>query len=240
VLIVLGSLFVLVVVCGGIIVALTLPAIQAAREAARRMQCSNNLKQIALALHMYHDTYREFPPAYFVDENGTPTHSWRVMILPFLEASPQYQQYNFDEPWNGPNNSQLAAQMPPVFRCPSDPATGGNTTSYMVVVGDATAWPGERSMKLQDMIDGTSNTILVVEVAGSQVNWMEPKDLEMDKLPLTINATQDGTAISSNHPGGAQLALADGSVRFVTNTVPPQTVQALLTTRGGEAVTLDQ
>jgi len=93
-----------VFVCGGILVALLLPAVQSAREAARRAQCSNNLKQIALAFHNYHDTYRTFPPAYIPDEDGNPKHSWRVLILPFLEQRALYEQYNFDEPWDSPNN----------------------------------------------------------------------------------------------------------------------------------------
>jgi prepilin-type processing-associated H-X9-DG protein len=236
VLIVLGSLFVVVFVCGGILLALLLPAVQAAREAARRAQCSNNLKQIALALHNYHDTYGEFPPAYFTDENGTPTHSWRVMILPFLESAPLYSQYSFDEPWDGPNNSQLAGQMPTAYRCASAPATSSNTTGYMAIVGPGTAWPGAQSQKIMQITDGTSNTILVAEVAGSQVNWMAPTDLDVTRLPMAINAAKDGTAISSHHPGGAQAAFADGSTRFLTETISPQTLQGLITAQGGEVV----
>ena len=94
--------------CAGLpMIALLLPAVQSAREAARRAQCSNNLKQIGLAFHNYHDSYGCLPPAYIPDGNGQPMHSWRVLILPFVEQSPLYDQYDFDEPWNGPNNSKL-------------------------------------------------------------------------------------------------------------------------------------
>ncbi|MEZ6114117.1 MAG: DUF1559 domain-containing protein [Pirellulaceae bacterium] len=81
-----------------------LPAVQTAREAARRSQCSSNLKQIELALHNYHDTFKSFPPAYIADANGRPMHSWRVLILPFMEQRELYDQCRFDEPWDGPNN----------------------------------------------------------------------------------------------------------------------------------------
>src|SRR6476469_182788 len=83
----------------GVLVALLLPAVQAAREAARRMQCSNHLKQIGLALQNYHDTFGSLPPAYLADSQGKPIHSWRVLILPFLENTTLYDRYSFDEPW---------------------------------------------------------------------------------------------------------------------------------------------
>ena len=94
---------------------LLLPAVQSAREAAFCVVCSNNLKQIAMALHMYNEQYGSFPPAYIADENGNPKHGWRVLILPFLDEQALYDKYDFDEPWNGPNNSKLADSMPPVY-----------------------------------------------------------------------------------------------------------------------------
>ena len=103
---------------GGILVALLLPAVQAAREAARRMQCTNNLKQIALAMHNYHDVHGSFPAAYIADENGRPMHSWRVALLPYLERSDLYNQYNFNEPWDSPGNLKVAEQLPQTYRCP--------------------------------------------------------------------------------------------------------------------------
>ena len=91
-----------VLMCGGILVALLLPAVQASREAARRAQCANNLKQIGLAFHNYHDAHKTFPPAYIPDKDGKPMHSWRVLILPYLEQQALYKRYNFDEPWDSP------------------------------------------------------------------------------------------------------------------------------------------
>src|SRR6476661_8060061 len=102
-----------------VLVALLLPAVQQAREAARRSQCKNNLKQIGLALHNYHDVNGCFPPAYIADENGKPMHSWRVLILPYLDQAALHTEYNFSEPWDGPNNSRLLARRPAVYACPS-------------------------------------------------------------------------------------------------------------------------
>ena len=127
---------------GGTLVALLLPAVQSAREAARRSQCSNNLKQIALAMHNYHDVNGCLPAAYIADKDGKPLHSWRVALLPYLERSDLYERYNFNEPWDSPNNLQVAQQMPEVFRCPSCPFTpGGNLANYVVVVGDPSQLP---------------------------------------------------------------------------------------------------
>src|SRR5437867_4482802 len=89
----------------GLLVALLLPATRSGgREAARRMQCSNYHKQIGLALQNYHDDYHSFPPAYIADADGKPMHSWRVMILPYMERKGLYDKYDLNEPWNGPNN----------------------------------------------------------------------------------------------------------------------------------------
>jgi hypothetical protein len=110
---------------------------------SRPGKCVNNLKQIALALHNYHDDHGCFPPAYVADANGRPMHSWRVLILPYLEQKVLYDQYDFTEPWNGPNNSKLLATPPDTYGCPSDDRTCGVTgawpTSYLAVVGAETA-----------------------------------------------------------------------------------------------------
>jgi hypothetical protein len=116
---------VLVIPC---LIALLLPAVQQAREAARRTQCKNNMKAIALAMHNYHDTYGSFPPAYIPDENGKPMHSWRVLILPMLDQQFLYSQYDFDQPWDSPANRSVMDRMPAIYGCPSSPDAKGNTT----------------------------------------------------------------------------------------------------------------
>jgi prepilin-type processing-associated H-X9-DG protein len=221
--------------CGGVLIALLLPAVQAAREAARRSQCANNLKQIALALHNYHDTYKTLPPAYIPDENGQPKHSWRVLILPFLESSHVYAMYDFDEPWNGPNNSQLANMMPQVYRCPSEPMMS-NSPAYLAISGTGSIFNNEKGSSFADVTDGTANTIMVAEVTGATFNWMEPRDLDLNTMAMAINSVKDGTTISSHHPGGAQVALADGSVRYLTQTLDMNMLRLLLQKADGQAV----
>ncbi len=187
---------------GAVGVALFLPAVQAAREAARRIQCSNNMKQIGLALHTYHTIHRSFPPAYLPDEDGRPMHSWRVLILPYLEQERLYDQYRFDEPWNSPHNSSLAVLMPSVFRCPSDPLADETTTSYAMVVGPEAFSPGPEGRRMRDFDKGLSRTPAVVEMAGAGIHWMEPRDWD------ATGPDQPG----SYHPGVVNVLYADGSV----------------------------
>src|SRR5262245_41674761 len=103
----------------GIIVAILYPAVQQAREAARRSSCKCNLKILGLALHNYHDAHGCFPPAWLADSQGRPMHSWRVLILPYIDQAALYNRYNFAEPWDGPNNVKLLDEIPPVYKCPS-------------------------------------------------------------------------------------------------------------------------
>ncbi len=112
------------------LICLLLPGISFAREAARRAQCTNNIKQLAFALHNYHDAYGQFPPAFVPDQDGRPIHSWRVLILPFIEQQGLYQQYEFAEPWDGPNNRRLLSQIPSLYRCPSDVRTGRGVSEW--------------------------------------------------------------------------------------------------------------
>jgi prepilin-type processing-associated H-X9-DG protein len=237
--IIFGSLFGLLCFTA-IPVALLLPAVQAAREAARRSACTNNLKQIAIALHSYHDTYKTFPPAYIADKDGKPMHSWRVLILPFLEdpdAAAIHKEYDFNEPWDGPNNKKLAARAPAVFHCPSSDDSD-QTTNYVAVVGDDTAWPGDTATKLDEIIkgDGASRTILVVESAGSGIGWTEPRDLSFDDAARGVNAGGVRPGFNSDHSRGMNAAFCDGSVKFLPDGLSPEDLQALLTRNGGEDV----
>ena len=112
-----------------VLIALLLPAVQQAREAARRTQCKNNLKQIGLALHNYHDVFRVFPPGWIaVDGTGTPSaHNgtsgvgWAVMILPYIEQASVYQQFNASRPLTDPVNAAFLRNQIPGYKCPSDP-----------------------------------------------------------------------------------------------------------------------
>jgi hypothetical protein len=170
---------------------LLLPAIQGARSAARRTVCSDNIRTIALALQQYHDAHGSFPPPYIADAKGNPMHSWRVLILPYLEQGNLYKQYRFDEPWDGPNNRQLHSIVLSLFSCPSRPVNQPATdTNYVAAVGPKTTFSENGFIRMSDILDGTSNTILLVEVHNSGIHWMEPRDLHMHQMPMAINPPQ--------------------------------------------------
>ncbi|MFH1923964.1 MAG: DUF1559 domain-containing protein [Planctomycetota bacterium] len=228
-----------VLVCGGILAALVLPATQAAREAARRAQCTNQLKQIGIAMHNYHDTYRCLPPAVITDEDGQPMRSWRVAILPFIEQAPLYDQYDFSEPWDGPNNRALEGAFPDTYRCPSDTASGPLDAGYVMIVGEGTLGgePNEL-VKFADVKDGTSNTILAIEVAGSGIHWMEPRDLTVEEA-VTFITNPGATGLLHVHPGGVNVLMADGSVRFLPESTDPETVRLLLLRDDGQPIPVD-
>lgn len=214
-----------------VLIALLLPAVSTPQGAARRSICGYNLKQVLLALHNYHDVYGSFPPACIVDDEGRPMHSWRVLLLPFLEQQALYDKYCFDEPWNGPNNGALAGVILSVYNCPSDPSSPSSNTSYVLVTGKEAIWFEDRAPALSDIRDGTSSTIAVVEVANSGILWMEPRDLDIKEAMRGVNAPV-GMCIRSAHRQGAQVGLADGAVHFLGDEISAKTLRALLTADG--------
>jgi len=169
-------------------IALLWPACGAARECARRMKCTNNLKQISLALYNYGKANGCYPPAYAADKNGRPMHSWRVLILPYAEGYDSlYKQYNFNEPWDGPNNKKLLASCPSFYVCPHNLGTSqGSCTSYVAVVGADAAWAGPRPRKINHM--PMSSTVMLIEVIDAGIPWTQPKDLLLNDLS-TPNVT---------------------------------------------------
>ena len=189
-----------------------------------------------MALLHYESRHGRFPPAYVADEHGKPKHSWRVLILPYLDRQDLYDAYDFTEPWDGPGNLRLAEILPFVFRCPSDPSRE-KTTSYVVVVGAETAWPAPASSSITELSDAQSNTILLVEAARSGIGWTEPRDLTLDEALRGINISQQ-EGIRSGHGDGVVVAFADGRVRFVRNGLKREALRAMLT-RGGATIDLD-
>lgn len=197
------------------------PQVSGSRELAPGAACSNNLRQISLALRSYHDRYGTLPPAYVAGRVGRPMHSWRVLILPFLERNDLYAQYRFDEPWDSPHNRTLAAQMPRVFACPGDERSSvpGNTmTGYLAVVGPTTAWPGEQGRFLPPSGDGLGNTLLLMESRTTAVDWMQPRDLDFTTA-LRLLTAEEPSANRHVSEGffystysGRRLVLADGAI----------------------------
>jgi hypothetical protein len=193
------------------------------------MSASNNLKQIALAMHNYHEAYRNFPQAAITDDEGKPLLSWRVALLPFLEEAELYQKFHLDEPWDSPHNKQLLQRMPDVFSDPGVSLPPGQTV-YHAMTGEDYALEVEEGTSLREFTDGTSNTILVAEVNRDEaVPWTAPRDVELDvDNPLS--------KMGRAHRGGFQAVFADGAVRFLSHAIDPGLFKALLTRNGGEVV----
>ncbi len=230
--IILGVICVVLLICGGILVALLLPAINAAREAGRKTQCRSNLSQIGMALHNYNARFGCFPPAYLADADGKPMHSWRVLILEDLGRQDLYAQYDFDQPWDSPTNLALADKMPNVYQCPTDRGNTGEFTSYVAAAGPDRMFAGADARKFNEVTDGLSNTIAVMEYSDSGIGWLEPRDGPAPGVPAASNPPE------SHHPGGSFVLMGDASVHFIPESTDPQTVAGMLTVDGGEAVML--
>jgi prepilin-type processing-associated H-X9-DG protein len=209
-----------------------MPAMQAARAQAMAVQSQNNLRQIALALHSYHDTHRGFPPAVKLGPDGKTPHSWRVAILPFIEEQALYNQYKFDEPWDSENNKKVAAAMPRIYRS-INATNGANCTSYVVLThadGVFNATPAAKGTELVSITDGTSNTVAVVE-ANAEIPWTKPEDLAIvDGQPLPTLGL----------PGAAtfNVAFCDGSVQRLTTKLTDE-FRKLITKSDGNVVDLN-
>jgi prepilin-type processing-associated H-X9-DG protein len=215
---------------GAGVIALLMPSIQSALEAARRARCVNNLRQMVLAMHNYHSANNSFPRAASVDENGKPLLSWRVAILPYLQQNELYNKFKLDEPWDSPHNKELLKEMPAVFLCGDRAKPEPFTTNYRTLVGPGAAFEKSRDTGIADFTDGTSNTVLVVE-AKEAVLWTKPDDLTFDPA-----AAPSLYGAGSPHTGGFNAGLADGSVRFIKNTIERLVFKNLVTRNGGEVI----
>jgi hypothetical protein len=210
-----------------IMIGLLLPAVQKVREAANRIKSANNLQVLALGMHSYHDRVQRFPPPVVLGKDGKPLYSWRVLILPYVGHDQLYKQFHLDEAWDSPHNKSLLSQMPDVFVVPGEPVTEPFTTHYQMFVGEE-AFGRPKGLKITDITDGTSNTIMIVEAAEA-VPWTKPADLLYNpggRLPKL--------GVSSRV--GFNAAMADGAVRHIRKDAPEQQIRALITPSGGERV----
>jgi prepilin-type processing-associated H-X9-DG protein len=226
-----------VVVVLGIIlllVVLLLPANRSARPAAYRAQCVNNLKQIVLALHTYEQTYHALPPAYTVDAQGRPLHSWRTLILPYLELNQLYQTIDLSKPWNDPANAKALHTDLGVFRCPV-PAVAANTTTYLAIAGPNGCLIPGKSRRLAEITDAHASTMIVIE-AGEEnaVPWMAPVDAN-ETLVMSL-----GPDTQFHHPGGMNAGFVDGHVRFLKGSTPSTVRRALMSIAGNENVNSEE
>lgn len=213
-------------------IALLLPAVQAARESARRAQGANNLKNLLLAMLNYESVYKTYPVAMnpkYLDKDGKPFLSWRVHILPFVEQQALYDRFKLDEPWDSPNNRPLVDLMPDIYQFPG--ATTSGKTVYLAAAGPSALFSGKTGPTLRAITDGTANTIAIVEATQDKaVIWTKPDDLIVD--PKDPQA-----GLKSVRPGGCQVGFADGSVHFLTDMISLDTLRALFTPAGGEPIT---
>jgi len=211
-----------------LVIALLLPAYRSAGPAARRAQCTNNLKQIALALQNYQQEYKALPPAYTVDAKGRPLHSWRTLILPYLEQGSLYKTIDLSKPWNDPANAKALQTYVPVFNCPAA-AGPQNTTTYLAIAGPNGCLIPAASRRLAEITDAHSWTLMVIE-AGEEnaVPWMAPVDAG-ESLVLSL-----GPTTKLHHEGGTNAGFVDGSVQFIKANTPTSVRRALMSISGND------
>ncbi|MCA9017574.1 MAG: DUF1559 domain-containing protein [Planctomycetaceae bacterium] len=218
-----GGVFIIVV-----LLALLLPAVQGARDAARRSQSKNNLKQIALALHNYHDTHRVFPPGGIETADGKPYHSWQTMILPFVGEAQLYNQMDFDQPWTDPANQRLFQTELPIYINPAiKEKVSPEGLGLSHYVGNKFLMKPNGNMGIRDITDGTSNTIMAFETGENFKPWGDPTNIAD---PVNVI----GGRSKSSFIGGNHVMLSDGAVRFVSENIDPAVLKALSTPAGGE------
>ncbi len=213
--------FVVVLVIIGVLAAVLIPAVRDARRAARRAQRGNNLKQIGLAFHNFHDAYKQLPPAVRRDELGRPLCSWRFFLLSFLESM---SGADLGERWDEPIN-RWVTNGPHYAYClyPNRDRPECLRTNVVAVVGPGTAFEEGQELGLEDL---DSDTILAVEIAGFDVHWAEPGDLHVDEVPESITAGPDG--------GGLCVLFADGAVWFLDSEVPLENLRKFFTIEGAK------
>jgi prepilin-type N-terminal cleavage/methylation domain-containing protein len=194
----------------GTLAALLLPNVRSARPAARRVQCRNHLKQIALALHEYESKYDALPPAYTTDASGKPLHSWRTLILPYLGQEALYKTIDLSKPWDDPANAAVHKSEVIAFLCPDANCPANHTTYQALIAPDSLIQPG-KSRSLPKLEGADNGAVMVIEVESARaVHWMAPLDASEEHL-LSV-----GPDSSLPHESGFHAAFTDGSVEFVS------------------------
>jgi uncharacterized protein (TIGR03067 family) len=188
----------------------------------------NNLKQLALAFHNYHDTWGQFPPAASHGKDGKALLSWRVALLPYLDANDLYKRFQPDEPWDGPRNKPLLKEMPAVFAIGPAEVAVRHETYYQVFVGPGTLFDGPKGKRIAEITDGASSTLLVVEAARA-VPWTKPEDLRYDaRKPLP--------KLGGLFDDQFHVALTDGSTRVFKPDFNEQMMRRAITIADGQEV----
>lgn len=210
-----------------VLMAMLLPAVQQVRSAARRTDSANRVRQLAIAVHNYHDANGHMPNNVY-DEDGKPLLSWRVQLLPYLEAGNLYDEFRLDEPWDSAHNRKLIERMPDFLISPSVDLPLGKTI-YLGFSGKDTIFDGSKKVRLQDIHDGTSNTILYVEADPEFAQeWTKPVDLAFDR-----NDPLKGVG-RTIRPAGFVAAFMDASVRTIDPNIDAETMRKMVLPADGE------
>ena len=213
--------------------ALLAPMHRSAPTAGRRIQCINNLKNISLAVMAYHDDFGSFPPAYTQDANGRRLHSWRTLLLPYLEQEPLYHSIDLTKPWDDPANAKARSQTVNGYHCPDSDTEAGSTT-YLAIVDESGVFRGANPRKLGELTDGSSDTVLFIDAPDEFAqHWMEPNDISLDQL---IKAKAEDSTVYFHHHGYAPTPFCDGSVRYISDDIPDEQLKAMVTIAGGEKI----
>ena len=195
-------------------------------EAQQRTAAANNMRQNALAVHNFESAFQHLPTSVFTHESGK-KYSWRIAILPFIGRQDIYDQYDFTQEWDSPHNLEVTSKMPDFFRSDLDDRDSTNT-SFFMLTGEGGMFGADKPLQFRDIKDGTSNTILLIQ-AQREIHWAKPEDIEIDpEKPLPD--------FGGFHQGGYNVAMADGSVRFMSEKVVEDHLRAMLTRDGGEVI----
>ena len=218
----------------GFLLALLLPLPRSAGGTARRNQCSSQLHQIAVALQMYADQYHALPPARTVDADCKPLHSWRTLILPYMEHADLYKSIDLTKPWDDPANAAVGKQSVYGYHCPASSGPA-NYTTYLAILTPTSCLRADEPRKLSDITDGSTATLIVIEVdADHAVPWMSPVDAD-EQVVLGL-----GPKSKLAHAGGMNAVFVDSRIRFLPDDLPAAVRLALISIAGNDqAVTAD-
>ena len=230
-----GIIVGVLVVCaclGAVAIGLLLPAVQKVREAAARMKDQNNMKQVGLGFHSQHDEVQGITAPYAADKQLTINRdlSFRVGLLPYVEQEALYRQFDMTQGWQSPRNRPHSDTAVPVYVSPMRGQPGSNETPYRVFYGGGALFDEDgKRVPFTRVSDGTSNTIMMVH-ANEQVPWAAPRELRYDP---------NGPLPKLGEGRGTNVLMADGSVRFVNNSVDEAILRKAITRAGGEELPKD-
>lgn len=228
-LVVLCAVFFLMLGCGSVLAVLLLPMLTTTREIVRVEAARNQLKEIGVAARNYHAIYGRFPPPFTTDAIGTPTNSWRVLILPYLSEAANYDDWQTQESWQQEPNASLGDPAPRVYTSPivQDPPTTTETHIFAIRHPRGVMMP-EKAVSATEIADGTSRTIWAAYLPNHTTHWAAPVDISLDRLQDELaNLTESSPAI---------LLFADGAVLLIDQPLQRELVESLVTRDGNEPI----